>query len=83
MILISHLFIYLFTETIKQRLSNAMYILEHPEDFIEKSVCDLFVKLGSVSHIFMDEAQCVESSGSEFRPTFQKVTKLRSIFPSA
>ena len=60
-----------------------MFILGHPEPFIEKIVCDIFVKLGSVSHIFLDEAHCVVSWGSEFRPAFQKVTKLRSIFPSA
>ena len=64
-------------------MDSARFILGLPEEFIEKRVCDILVKLGSVSHIFMDEVHCVVSWGSEFRPAFQKVTKLRSIFPSA
>lgn len=36
-----------------------------------------------MSHIIVDEAHCVVQWGRDFRPDFQQLAKLRSIFPSA
>lgn len=53
---------------------------------MNKSVCDVFNNAkawGNVSHIFVDEAHCISTWGHDFRPAFEQISKLRSIFPTA
>lgn len=63
---------------------DATYIFSHPEHIINKHVCSVLKRdvWRSVSHI-IDETHCVVHWGHDFRPDFQQLAKLRSIFPSA
>jgi ATP-dependent DNA helicase RecQ len=61
-----------------------MYIIGHPEAMLDVMVCSWLKKLSqSVEYIVVDEAHCILQWGSNFRPDFQKLGKLRAIFPSA
>lgn len=64
---------------------DATYLFSHPEHIINKHVCSVLKRdvWRSVSHIIIDEAHCVVQWGHDFRPDFQQLAKLRSIFPSA
>ena len=64
---------------------NATYLFSHPEHIIDKYVCRILKGSAweNVSHIIVDEAHCVVQWGRDFRPDFQQLAKLRSIFPSA
>ena len=64
---------------------KADFLVGHSEAVLEKSVCDVLTTSlwTKVSHIFVDESHCVVSWGHDFRPAFEKISKLRSFFPSA
>ena len=64
---------------------NVTYLFAHPEHIIDKYVCRILKGSAweNVSHIIVDEAHCVVQWGRDFRPDFQQLAKLRSIFPSA
>ena len=69
----------------KFKAGNADFLVGHPEPFLEKDVCDVLTTRvwSKMSHIFVDESHCIVSWGHNFRPAFEKISKLRSFFPSA
>lgn len=73
-------------ENVSRFISGAAtYLFSHPEHIINKHACSVLKRdvWRSVSHIIIDEAHCVVQWGHDFRPDFQQLAKLRSIFPSA
>ncbi|XP_006824714.1 ATP-dependent DNA helicase RecQ-like [Saccoglossus kowalevskii] len=62
------------------------YFLGHPEHIIKKEVLDIFGSDGwQKKNIFIviDEAHCIVKWGPDFRPAFQELCRLKSVFPKA
>lgn len=63
-----------------------LYIIGHPEDFIDKAKFQLLKKANfqeTISCIIVDEAHCSVMWSHDFRPQFAELYQLRSIFPDA
>lgn len=67
--------------------NEVLYILGHPENFLEKTTFCTFTKASwskYVTHIFVDEAHCVLQWGEEtFRPKYRELHNLKAVFPEA
>ena len=61
------------------------YMLGHPEHILNKNNLDMFTKDSwqrKQVFIVVDEAHCVVKWGPDFRPAFNEIHKLKSVFPS-
>lgn len=67
-----------------QGLAEFKYILGHPETILDDKMHDILLSISSrVSWIVVDEAHCIVQWGHSFRPLYEKLDRLRAIFPDA
>jgi superfamily II DNA helicase RecQ len=60
------------------------YLVGSPEDLLDKNICNLMKAWNKrVEWIIVDEAHCVLNWGTDFRPDYDKLSKLRAVFPDA
>ena len=63
---------------------NFLYMVGQPEQILCKDTCDIMRSWHTnVDWIVVDEAHLIMDWGSEFRPDYQRLGKLRAIFPNA
>ncbi len=63
-----------------------LYLIGHPEQFLTSEAISMFRNASfskQVSHVVIDEAHCVVNWGLEFRPLYQKLNALKSVFINA
>lgn len=65
-------------------LSGKKYILGHLETILDDRMHDTLLSLAQhVGWVVIDEALCIVQWGSSFRKDYEKLDKLRAIFPDA
>ena len=63
-------------------LSGKKYILGHPETILDDCMHDTLLSLEQhVGWVVIDEAHCIVQWGPSFRRDFEKLDRLRAIFP--
>ena len=65
-------------------LPGKKYILGHPETILDDRMHDTLLSLAQhVGWVVIDAALCIVQWGSSFRKDYEKLDKLRAIFPDA
>ena len=66
------------------KMCDFLYFIGHPEHILSKGTCNIMKRWNNtVNWIVIDEAHLIVQWGSEFRKDYQRLCKLRALFPRA